>query len=104
MATSCSARQWYVVHRYEMRNHDADLGDAVRRRRELHPQIGAALRGDVLAVATTNAVVVSVVNRQIFLLVRGIDEIYAADGMGVVFVSIAGVVERIWIERIWAFI
>src|SRR5438477_227671 len=69
----------HVVHRDEMRHDDPDLLNRLRRRRELGPQIGAALGRNVFEVPAAQAVFVGILDDQVLFLVRGIDQIDAAN-------------------------
>src|SRR5436190_15671201 len=69
----------HVIHRDEMRHDDPDLLNRIRRRRELGPQIGAALGRNVFEIPAAQAVFVGILDDQVLFLVRGIDQIDAVD-------------------------
>src|SRR5204862_6347291 len=65
----------HVVHRDEMRHDDPDLLNRIRWGREFRPEIGAALGAHVFEIPAGTAVFVGVFADQVFLRVRGVDQI-----------------------------
>src|SRR5580658_7118065 len=71
----------HVIHWNEVRHHDTDLLNPVRRRREFRPQIEARLRLHGGDVVTANAALVGIADNLIFLLAGEIEEIDAVDSV-----------------------